>query len=92
MGSLGRGVRGLASVLLAAGVIGSVGSGIVLLIVLLAAPGRAHLAGHVFIISGQVLCAGVVLFGAGRLLDRPLPPPIHDDHDEEEVATSERSA
>ncbi|BCJ41624.1 hypothetical protein GCM10010168_53780 [Actinoplanes ianthinogenes] len=69
MGSLGRGVRGLASVMVAVGVIGSVGSGIVLLVTLLVAKDRADLAGHAFVFSGQVLCVGAVLFGAARLLE-----------------------
>ncbi|GAA4589859.1 hypothetical protein BJY16_009038 [Actinoplanes octamycinicus] len=70
MGSLGSVFRGVATILLAAGAIGSVVSGLALLITLLVAKDRAGLAGTIFMISGAVLAVAAVLFGVARALTR----------------------
>ncbi|WIM94793.1 hypothetical protein ACTOB_006845 [Actinoplanes oblitus] len=85
MGSLGKAVRGLAAVLLAAGLIGSVVSGMALLLTLLMASDKADIAGEAFVTSGRVLCLAALLFGAARLLRGRTgrdPGPGPDDLDE----------
>ncbi|KUL27169.1 hypothetical protein [Actinoplanes awajinensis] len=72
MGSLGVGVRGSATVLFTAGVVGSVGSSLAVLGTLLLAPAFARAAVDVFVVSGCVLAAATILLIAAR-------PADHDD-------------
>ncbi|WP_203826299.1 hypothetical protein [Actinoplanes palleronii] len=82
MGSLGVGVRGSATVLFTAGVVGSVGSSLAVLGTLLLAPAFARAAVDVFVVSGCVLAAATILLVAARLTDRDEPSAEPDWHAE----------